>query len=878
MSGTGSVTKINGGTLTLQSVNAYSGGTNVNGGLLVVSVGATLGSGGVNVNGGTLDVTQSPLTVGSIKMGSVGTLNLAAGNPLTATGTASFGGVLNLSGAPTGSVTDLIDYASFTGAFAYVAGVSYPYVLQYTPTQLDLVQTVSGVSVWKTAAGGSWMASANWTPNNVPNGQDIGAVINAPTTSPVTITLDGRQTLGGLLLGNSAGSTTGYTLSAGASGSLTFSNSTIVPAITVTGGSHVISAPVILAGGLSVSPASGATLDISGPISQSSVSALTLSGAGELILSGSNSYSGGTTISGGTLQIGNGGSGASIGATSGVLNNGSLVFDHSDAVTFSPSISGSGGLIKQGSGAFTLAGTNTYTGDTIINRGILILAQPLAVQNSTVNVSSSGALNFAAGIVNPTLGGLAGGGNIALATAASEPVVLNVGQNGQSTTYSGDLSGAGGLTKIGAGVLTLTAPQSYDGPTVINDGMLKFQPVKSGGIGIHFVGSGSPVSGSAGVVPMGNWNNLSGSSFTSTALTDNSGASTNSKLTISANGIYASGSSNQLFNGYIYDNSYTQLSATISGIPYAKYSLYAYMADANSAGIGEKLTIGGTTYYYGMTNSASYTQVTNTISGVYPAGNYVVATGLTAGAETVTVQGDDQQYSSITGFEIVNTANSLPIASSLTINSSAGLDLAGNSQQVASLSDYSPGNGGSIINSNTSSASVLTLSPTSGSTTFSGMIQGGGTSGAISLVLSGSGTQVLSGSDTYTGGTTIDAGKLILTSGGALPDRTSLTVAAGGTLIFDPSASGSPVTNLPSAVAVPEPSTSVLLGVGAISLLGCAWRKLRASRPTIHVAEGDLDTNQRYLRRGGNACLANYRPTPPGRLATNSLPNLCRVL
>ena len=51
-----------------------------------------------------------------------------------------------------------------------------------------------------------------------------------------------------------------------------------------------------------------------------------------------------------------------------------------------------------------------------------------------------------------------------------------MGQNGQNTTYGGILSGAGGLTKQGAGILTLTASQSYNGPTVIDGGVLKLQP------------------------------------------------------------------------------------------------------------------------------------------------------------------------------------------------------------------------------------------------------------------------------------------------------------------------------------------------------------------------------------------------------------------
>ena len=122
----------------------------------------------------------------------------------------------------------------------------------------------------------------------------------------------------------------------------------------------------------------------------------------------------------------------------------------------------------------------------------------------------------------------------------------------------------------------------------------------------------------------------------------------------------ASGSSNQLLNGYISVTSSGQLSATISGIPYANYNLYAYMADSTS-GYGEEVTLGGTTYYYGTTNSANYMQVTNTTAGTYPTGNYVVATGLTGGSQTVTVQGANQQYGSFCGFEIVNTAPTSPM-------------------------------------------------------------------------------------------------------------------------------------------------------------------------------------------------------------------------
>jgi len=123
-------------------------------------------------------------------------------------------------------------------------------------------------------------------------------------------------------------------------------------------------------------------------------------------------------------------------------------------------------------------------------------------------------------------------------------------------------------------------------------------------------------------------------------------------------------------------------------------------------------------------------------------------------------------------------ANILPSATSVQIAAAGTLALGGETQQVASLSDYAPGSGGNILNSNTGAASILTLSPTGGSTTFSGSIMGGGTLGTISLVMSGSGRQVLAGSNSYTGATTINQGELIVNGSLLSP----VTVNSGGTL------------------------------------------------------------------------------------------------
>ena len=78
-----------------------------------------------------------------------------------------------------------------------------------------------------------------------------------------------------------------------------------------------------------MTPFASATLTISGNISQTGPSGLTLNGPGTLVLSGSNSYTGGTTITAGTLSIGNGGAGEFL-ASPTIANSGLLIFSHSD--------------------------------------------------------------------------------------------------------------------------------------------------------------------------------------------------------------------------------------------------------------------------------------------------------------------------------------------------------------------------------------------------------------------------------------------------------------------------------------------------------------------------------------------------------------------
>ena len=157
--------------------------------------------------------------------------------------------------------------------------------------------------------------------------------------------------------------------------------------------------------------------------------------------------------------------------------------------TVNSTISGSGGLntannFTLGTGVFAnsvgtviLAGSNSFSGGAESN-GVagsrLWLGNANAVRNSTLTVSIAGGLAFGSGIGTFNLGGLAGSQNIALIDSGSAAVTLNIGGgiNNNSSTYGGVLSGAGGLTKSGAGTLTLSNATIYSGITNVTNGLL----------------------------------------------------------------------------------------------------------------------------------------------------------------------------------------------------------------------------------------------------------------------------------------------------------------------------------------------------------------------------------------------------------------------
>ena len=147
---------------------------------------------------------------------------------------------------------------------------------------------------------------------------------------------------------------------------------------------------------------------------------ITKTGAGTLILSGTNDYVGTTTISGGSLQVGNGGNSGALG-NGNVVNNGNLAFYRSDALTITNSISGSGSLLKQGANSLTLSASNSYTGATTISSGALVVQSGGSIGSSLLTTVGTGAhlkVNGTAGAVS-VAGTLSGSGTVGAMTLSS---------------------------------------------------------------------------------------------------------------------------------------------------------------------------------------------------------------------------------------------------------------------------------------------------------------------------------------------------------------------------------------------------------------------------------------------------------------------------
>jgi autotransporter-associated beta strand protein len=510
------VTKTGSGTLAFTGANTYTGLTDIQGGTLSTTTLQT-GGGAVSVgNSGTFALTQSAngstFNISTLTLGSTGGSNLiltGAAAPSVALITApnftvNGASTITLKGTPVNNMT-LIDYTGSIGGGGF-GGLSL--VLPFrtsgtlfndtTNTLVQLTSFAADTLKWQGNLSSAWdidttnggvLGTANFKTTAAPSGARYVEAGVGFIDSPV---FDDTAT-------GSTAVTLGTTVTPAG---VTFNNSTL--AYSVSGAGAI----------------EGAT-------------SIVKNGSAALTLATNNTFSGGVQLNAGTLNVNNAGalgtgtltiaagttvdntSGSAVVATNAQNWNGDFTFTGSSNLTLGNAamnasrqvtvngstlavggISGTGfGLTKAGAGTLAV-GASTYTGATTVNAGTLRSTSATAFSNSSsVTLANTTGVALDLNGINQTIntitGGGATGGNIVLNGA-----VLTTG-TASNNTFAGALTGAGGLTKVGAGTLTLTGDKTgYTGTTTVSAGTLDLGTINGTfGTGLITVGGGLFVQG-----------------------------------------------------------------------------------------------------------------------------------------------------------------------------------------------------------------------------------------------------------------------------------------------------------------------------------------------------------------------------------------------
>jgi len=810
------------GTLQIGATGVVSNGS----GFIGRQVGST---GHVTVSGTGAQWTNSAgLSVGFSGTGTLGvsnggvvrsTTNTYVGVAAGGTGTVTVSGLgsqLNTTGfmrvGQTGNGTLQISDSAVVSNAAAVVG--------YDPGSVGVV-TVSG-------AGTQWNSSAQLSVGASGNGAvtisndavvsatsavvgaaassqgviNIGAAALAAAAAPGTLSLTGPSpsltlgATGGLVFNHT--NTAGYVFTPGITGAgklSTYNGTTILTANNnYTGGTTIAGGTLQLGNGGTSGAIVGNvanngilnfnrtdSVTFAGLISGSGV--VNQNGTGATILTANNTYTGGTAIAAGTLQLGNGGTtGAIVGN---VANNGALVFDRSNTLTFAGQISGSGSVSQIGAGTTVLTGNNTYAGGTTISAGTLQLGDGGSSGAILGNVTNNGALAFnrsdtvafpglisGSGVVNQigagttiltadntyTGGTTISAGTLQLGNGGTSGAILgNVANNGALTfnrsdvqTFSGLISGSGVVNQIGSGTTILTADNTYTGGTTISAGTLQLgNGGTSGAILGNVVDNGALTFNRSDTMTLAG--QISGSGVVNqigtgtTVLTGNNsytGGTTIAAGTLQLGDGGASGAivGNVANNGVLAFNrsDVVTFAGQISG-----------SGVVNQIGSGTTILTADNTYTGGTTISAGTLQLGN-------GGTIGAILGDVANNGTLSFNRADVQTfpGLISGSGTVNQ-----IGTGTTILTADNAYTGGTTISAGTLQLGNGGTSGAILG-DVSNNGALTFNRAD-IQTFPGLISGSGTVNQI-----GTGTTILTVNNTYTGGTTISAGALQLGNGG----------------------------------------------------------------------------------------------------------------
>ncbi|RYG22240.1 hypothetical protein EON82_17495, partial [bacterium] len=469
---------------------------------------------------------------------------------------------------------------------------------------------------------------------------------------------------------------------------------------------------------------------------------LIVSGTGTTTLTGTNTYTGGTVVNGGRLVEQN--------PHGTYTANADLEFRNASNLTYANAITGAGSFTKSGNGVLTLTGINRYVGTTTAAAGILRIGTNYAISDQSALTVNSGA-TFDVNGKSLTLKSLSGTGSLTLGASTGNLYVNNL----SGTSFDGVISGEGRFVKSGVGTLILTGQNTNTGGTSVFDGrLLVYRPFGNYAVSSTLEARTATAQTYAGVISgEGSFVKSGAGTLTLTGTNTYTGGTTVNAGTLIDQNPHGPGYFVNELAGLELQNAGNQTYAgVISGLGTLVKSGAGTMTltEANSYS-------GGTTVSAGrlIDQNPHGSYVTNAALEFANAGSLTHASPIAgtgsftkSGAGTLTLSG----ASTYGGTTTVDTgtlrngvANALPATTALTVNGT--YDLGGFNQTLASLT----GAGGVALSGGRSLTVNLGTS-----TSFAGIVSGAG-----SLVKGGAGTLTLTGANTYSGGTTIDAGRLI---------------------------------------------------------------------------------------------------------------------
>ncbi len=745
ISGSGQVVKSGDKTLTLSGANSYSGATTISGGTLIATHVNALGTGAIDNRASLLLDASGQFTVTDLTTESGGNTEIGAGSTLQATTLTQKSDstlTINLNGNTVDPVIHAASQVSLAGTLD-ITGVGD--VLDSDPASTDDLDTFTLIASDKTIAG------------------DFEKLTVAGMDADLAdfITVDGRIDD----TGKQYELTTALTWYADRDDAVTDAHGTFN--LTNADGSFAVNT-VLENVDATLDPASATGWDGTSLIKQ---------GAGTLILNAENTYTGGTTISGGTLVATNVdalGSGDVTDDATLELNTGG---------TFDNAIGGSGNVVKSGADTLTLSGSNSYTGGTTISGGTLVASNVEALGTGDVTNNATLELNTGGDFIN------------------------NIG-------------GTGRVEKSGDDTLTLSGSNTYTGGTLINGGTLVASNVEALGTGdvtdnatlaLNTGGTfDNAISGSGQVVKSGD------ETLTLSGTNSYTGGTTISGGTLVATNVEALGSGDvtddatlELNTGGTFDNA---ISGSGQVVKSGDKMLTLSGANSYSGGtlISDGTLVASNVEALGtgdVTNNATLAlntggDFTNNISG---SGQVVKS-----GDDTLTLSGANSYTGGtpISGGTLVATnvdalgTGDVTDNATLELNTGGTFDnvISGSGQVVKSgddtltLSGANSYTGGTLISGGTLVAtSVEALG--SGDVTDNAVLElnTGGTfdnaiSGSGQVVKSGDKTLTLSGANSYTGGTTISGGTLVASNvealgSGDIDNYASLQLNASGQFV-----------------------------------------------------------------------------------------------